>query len=180
MARPVKKTVDMELGVTVAEAAELLAVTHAHVHNMSKDGTIPPIENGRLPLKKTVNAYVQHCRGERKKNTVAGNRTGLIEEQTRKLKLENDAKEGLICDTDSVVDLSKTFVGAVQSELANWPARVTRDPSLRASLEKEVAASMSRIKDSVIKATNEIFASSDETEDEPIEDEEDDEILSEA
>lgn len=171
-----KGTLDLNTPVSAQTLADLVGLNRVQIFNLVRDGTLPPLEDSVMPLAKAVQAYVQHCRGERKKHSQTTQRAGLLEEQTRKLRLDNDVKEGTLCDTENVFDLTKVFVGTVQSELANWSARVSKDPTMRAAVEKEVVQSLERIKTAVMKATEEIFAddpvedAEEETDEEPLED----------
>lgn len=170
-----KGTLDLETPVTAQTFGELVGLNRISVFNLCRDGTLPALENSVMPLGAAMKAYVQHCKGERKKHSQTNQRAGLLEEQTRKLRLDNDLKEGTLCDTEHLFNSMKTFVGLVQSEMANWSARASKDPAVRAAIEKEVVQSLERIKVGCIKAVEDIFA------DEAVEDadESDDEESSE-
>lgn len=146
----------------IDEAAGLLGITRQRLAQIQKSGHIPP--GTTLPLCHWVRGHAESLKRQGRPGSDV--KTALVEEQTRRLRLENDTTEGNLVDMELVIDLTKIWAGAVQSELANWSARITRDPKLRAQIDDQADQSLRRIGATVEKASAELFGPLDDGDDE--------------
>lgn len=152
---------ELPLETTTEEVAKVCGVSVHQIWSYQRDGVCPRGKSkGRSPLHATVQGIIKHNQSLARAKGRGDAKGALVEEQTRKLKLENDVKEGLLVDMALAVEAVKTLAGVVQSELANWPARMTRN-----NPEMEVAASLDRIRKTADDAINDLLGVVDEMED---------------
>lgn len=154
--------------ISTTDLAGLFSVSPQRVRDLAREGIIPRASSnggnrggGLYPFGESVRGYLAFVNRTPK---TAG-KDALIAEQTRKLRLENDTREAEICDTVAVIALADAMIGAVESEVADFPKRATKDRELRARLEREIDASVARIKVGMAAVLNEALVAGEIEED---------------
>jgi len=157
---------DFDQIITTEEAGTLLGVSQRRINQLIAEQYIERVKTGRVRLSAAVRGYARSLKAQ-PGGTNADAQRDLARARAEKIALEIALAKRELVETESVINLAQSFVGAVVSELGNWSARTTRDANLRVLIDREVAASLACIQATVRKATDEIFADGDEEGDAP-------------
>ncbi len=114
--------------VTATVAARLMGVSPQTIARMVGDGRLSKKSNGKFDLETVFTQYIAYLTGSADAK-IPGSRAALLQQQERKLKLENDQREGkliLLTDASSLfaewchrIKIGITAIpGRVASELA--------------------------------------------------------------
>src|SRR3989442_1116817 len=109
--------------VSQGEFAKLLGVSKAHISKLVSDGWLRPVEGRRLDPGQAMRGYVEHLRVGRYAQRVADRRTKLIEQQERRLKLQNDVEAGLLMPVEEHEEAVKAILGSLAVSLNGFGAR---------------------------------------------------------
>jgi hypothetical protein len=139
----------------------LLNLTEQRVHQLVKAGIIPRADRGQYQLAPTVAAYVRYLQEQvqaRGKPAEQQSRLALRSEQQRRLKLENDEREGRLIPFDhaqAITDeIAATFVmclEALPGRLAGELAGMDQPSLIRGRLKAEVYAIRTQVADRIEK-----------------------------
>lgn len=133
--------------VSAAEFARFLGVSRAHISKLLKNGVLKPLPGRGFDLATAVRGYIAYLKAGIASARVANQRAGYLLEQARRLRIQNDMREGklmLIGDHDAVL---MVVLNTVRQGALNLPGRCAKrisdikEPSeIKALLDAEVDA----------------------------------------
>lgn len=112
---------------------------------MIADQFIPRAKPGRVKLGEAVKGYARALKAQ-PGGTNADAQRDLARRRAEKIEIEIAKEKGELVDLSICIALQQMLAGAIVSELSNWSARVSRDDKVRAAIDREVAASLDRIR----------------------------------
>jgi phage terminase Nu1 subunit (DNA packaging protein) len=130
--------------VTATAMAALLQIDRALVGRMAADGILPRGADGRFDPIAAMSAYIKHLRTKARERSQSAAHSILQEARAEEIRLRTAERlRELIEMTDALAAIDSTF-GTIKSEMSGIPARVTRDLSMRRTIEKELDGVLSR------------------------------------
>lgn len=131
--------------ITLDVAGRLLMIGPERIRQLNKAGYIPIPKRGFTTIVGAVQGYIRFLKDEDRKATATGAleraREAKVRETEQKI-AERDRRLIPIEDAELAMDL---LVGKVAEELDGQAARITRDMSLRRSIEADVHGAKTRI-----------------------------------
>lgn len=131
--------------VSLPQIARLLTITDRRVQQLAKEGYIPKPSRGMYSLVGAVQGYIRFLRDEQRKGSQAEN--GL--KATRQAEIEMrmaEKRRDLVSRSEANAAMDQV-VGEINEQFGGFPARVTRDASLRREIEKALDVSINAIAD---------------------------------
>lgn len=133
----------------------LLGITERWVRHLETQGFIVKASYGKYDLAESIQGYVRYVRESEVDgaDTPASTSREMFEaERARKLKLENDQKEGLLVETPDALAAVDLIFGEVRTSLAGLPGRITDDVAERRRIEDVIDHLLADIADRMAKA----------------------------
>jgi len=124
--------------IGVATAAQLLKVTPRTVQKLTKDGWIEKAGHGQYSLVNVVQGYISYQQSRIDELSRKNADKNVSTERYRRLKTENDLREGKLIEVTEARAMLQSHAGTVRSRLTSLPARLTRDKSQRAKARREI------------------------------------------
>jgi len=136
----------------VNDIAEILNVSDRWIQKLSKEGVIPKPVKGEYELGATVKAYVGFLQGKVSGDEVAQVRKAVEDEKLRKIRLENDAREGNVIYVDEARHIInemaasvKLFTNSIPGRMANELAIVSEPAIIKKMLLNEIRSAQESI-----------------------------------
>jgi phage terminase Nu1 subunit (DNA packaging protein) len=157
---------DLDALLTTDEAGDLLGLTGRRILQLIQDGYVARAQRGRVKLRDLVRGYGKSLKAGAEGGTNADAQAALARKRAEMLEIEIAKKRNELVDVDLCISLQQMLAGAVVAELANWSSRVTKDAALRAAIDREVSASLDRIRQTAERGASELFGPLDGDDDE--------------
>ena len=116
---------------------------------------------GDWPHPETICAIVMDLRARAKKGS-AGARNKVARLKAAELQQRIDIRAGALVPIEDAEEMVEKWAGAIRSELGGVPARVTRDVTLRRTIEREINGALTRVMEIVAPPEDEQLGSEDE------------------
>lgn len=116
----------------------MLGLTTRRITQLVSEGWIRKSARNSITLKDGVQGYIAFLEDRHNKTKASTTDDELRAERARKLRLENDHREGQLIEMEEALHSIDVGFGAVRVGLAAVPARVTRDLALRQTIEDEI------------------------------------------
>lgn len=126
--------------------------TDRWLRELADRGFIVRAGRGLYDLKKSVQGYVRFIRETEVAAATTPERGGLDAERTRKLRLENDEREGRLVDTGLALNAVDAIAGMIRTDLAGLPARISEDVTIRRRAEDAIDTVLAGLADRFTKA----------------------------
>jgi phage terminase Nu1 subunit (DNA packaging protein) len=141
--------------LTAAELGDWLGLTPNRVHALGRDGVLPRTPDKTYPLRESVAAYCDHCRGLAKGKAtdkeLAEEKIRLAREQADKIALQNAAARGELLDSRTVAQEWAGVITDLRAAVLAVPSRVASslgfDREQTAALDSEIRDAMEAIAD---------------------------------
>lgn len=124
--------------VTSQALGKLLDLTPQRINQLAAEGWIRKSGRNAITLKDGIKGYLAFLEDRQQKATASTTDDELRAERARKLRLENDHREGQLIEMEEAMLSIDIGFGAVRVGLAAVPARVTRDLALRQKIDDEI------------------------------------------
>jgi len=108
--------------VTGTDLAKILGLSKGRVSQLKDDGVLVA-RSGKYDVAEAVQGYIAFLESGPANAEVAAHRARLIGEQTRRLKLANDEKEGQLIDVEKVRLVMSAGVTGCMNALESVPGR---------------------------------------------------------
>lgn len=135
--------------VPAAQAAKLIMVTPQWLRQLSAQGYIPVADKGHYPLVAVVQGYVKFLKDDERRTSKSASVSRMQEAKTAEIEMRLAEKRRELMPIEDAQAAIDVIIGKVRDEFSGLPARVTRDMTLRRSLEAETNASLNRITNAV-------------------------------
>ena len=141
-----KKTKATRAGMlTTTQAARLLMVTDQWIRDLSKKGYIPAPDGGFVPLVETVQGYIRWLKDEERRTSKTAAASAVQQARADEIRLRIAREQGKLIDLEDTERAFADILGAWRGELAGLPGAVTRDLTLRSSIESYIDGMCSRL-----------------------------------
>lgn len=110
--------------VGTAELAHFLGLSGERIRTLKHEGVLTETARGKYDLAASVQSYVKWVGGGRARKHTENRRDDLIEEQRRRLQIENDHKEGRLVDLDFVGGVIDEAMILIRTQLDGQPGRM--------------------------------------------------------
>jgi hypothetical protein len=100
--------------------------------------------NGKYTHPETICAIVMDLRARAKKGS-AGARNKLAQLKAAELLQRIEIRAGALVPMEDAEEMVEKWAGAIRSELGSVPARVTRDLTMRRTIEHEINEALTRV-----------------------------------
>lgn len=131
------------------------------LRKLASDGVIPPAVGGRYPAQQAVLGYVNWLKSEDRRGAKAAAENGLRAARQREVELRIAREEGRLVDMEDVEAVVAHVFGTLRAELSGVPAAVSRDRSVRASVEQAINGALSRCSGRIAEACEALRAGRD-------------------
>ena len=139
--------------LTASELGDWLGLTPNRVHALGRDGVLPRTPEKSYPLRESVAAYCDHCRGLAKGKAtdkeLAEEKIRLAREQADKIALQNAAARGELLDSRIVASEWRSIVTDLRAAVLAVPSRVASELGFnrkeKIALDSEIRAAMEMI-----------------------------------
>jgi len=133
--------------ITTAVACELLGLTEARLRALEGEGWIKRIGKNQWPLVAIMQGYLRFLRADGRRTNKSAAESRVRDARAREIEIRTAEHMRRLIQIDEALATVDTVCGAVRTELAGLPARITRDLTLRGKIEMELNGSLSRIAD---------------------------------
>jgi hypothetical protein len=133
--------------ITTADVSQLLVLTEARLRALEIDGWIKRIGPNQWPLVATMQGYLGFLRADGRRTSKSAAESRVRDARAREIEIRIAERMRRLIQIDDALETVDAVCGAVRTELAGLPARITRDLSLRNKIEQEANESLSRIAD---------------------------------
>jgi len=133
--------------ITTADASQLLALTEARLRALENDGWIERIGPNQWPLVATMQGYLGFLRADGRRTSKSAAESRVRDARAREIEIRVAERIRRLIQIDDALETLDAVCGAVRTELAGLPARITRDLSIRNKIEQEANESLTRIAD---------------------------------
>ena len=131
--------------MTLAQASTLLMVSDQWVRDLAKKGYVPAPERGMVPLVATVQGYIRWLKDEERRTSKTAAASAVQQARAEEIRLRIAREQGKLIDLEDTERAFADILGAWRGELAGLPGAVTRDLTLRASIEQYIDGMCSRL-----------------------------------
>lgn len=126
---------DLTEQVPLAEMAELLGISAERIRQLAKLGYIAQTVRGKVPLGAAVRGYIKSLRDDIKRNSGTESAARLQDERARMLALKREQLEGSLIPLEEHIAIGDATIGALRTNLATLPSRLSSDPAERRRIE---------------------------------------------
>lgn len=112
---------------SVNTIAKLLNITERRVQQLAKEGVIPKPIKGEYDLVGSVQGYVTYLQEKVKGADIAASRRTFEQERIRKIRMENDEREGRLLQFDDVKNALNEMMVLLRGQLESIPGRVASE-----------------------------------------------------
>lgn len=145
MAKKGSRAVGSIVGVGQATLGKHLDISQVRVAQFVADGTFLKLPNGKLDKDDCRIRYIRWLRDETRKSSQSVSASRVQTARAEKIEQEIARDRRDLIPADEVCDFLTETVGTFRSELAGVPAASTRDPDIRAVMEKNLDAAVDRL-----------------------------------
>lgn len=141
--------------ITVAQAARVLTVSETMVRKLCRDGHVPRLPDGRVPIVGAVQGYIRFLADDARRAAKSASASGLQDAKTAEVHARIAQKHQELMPIEDAEAALDDVLATVQVRLAGLTARITRDPQLRRLVQKqfnEAIAEMQVARDEAVDA----------------------------
>lgn len=136
--------------INTEQAARLLMKSAERVRQLAKEGWITQAgsaQDRRYRLLDVVQGYIRFRDDEDRRTNKSAAHSRITDARSREVELKNAQREGRLIELDEAVAVIEAVIGLLRSLLSGLAARVTRDLSLRRTIETAVNDILNNISD---------------------------------
>jgi phage terminase Nu1 subunit (DNA packaging protein) len=93
-----------------------------------------------------VQGYINWLKDENRRATITKSVSRVQEARANEIELRTAREKRDLIHVDDLIPLFSDVLGTLRSELSGLPAAVTRDPELRAKVEKELDVRIAKVR----------------------------------
>lgn len=144
---PPKPAATIREEISLKELADLCNLTERRVNQLSDAGVFVKLGRGLFRRSGVAGAYADYrVKSEMdRRSDGATSRDQFEAERARKLKMENDRREGLLIETPEALAALDVMVGDLRTALSAIPSRYTGDVGERRRLEDEIDKALGQL-----------------------------------
>src|SRR5262245_14744717 len=127
-------------GVNQATLGKHLDISQTRVAQFVADETFPKLPNGKLDKDDCRIRYIRWLRDETRKSSASVSASRVQVARAEQIEQQTAKERRDLIPAEEVTDFLTETVGTLRSELAGVPAASTREPAVRAAIEKSLDA----------------------------------------
>jgi len=131
------------------------------MRQLIQNGYVPKLPNGRIRKFESAAGWIKWLRDEARRSTKTSAESKVKEVRAREIELRIAQRERDLIPIEEALAFASDLCGAVRTNIDSIPARVTRDLSVRRTIEKEVNDALKRISDRAAELGQAIRSGSD-------------------
>lgn len=138
-----------KLPATVSEAtlAVLLGIAPRTLRDAAKAGAVVRAGRGGYDLAGSIAGYVRHIRSSVETRDTATNRLRSTKNEIAELALAERRRQVIeTAEAEAIID---TVIGKIHAEFSGLPRRISRDPTMISTIDREVTTSLNRVADAL-------------------------------
>jgi hypothetical protein len=129
-----------------ATACRLIMITAPWLGKLVKDGFVKKLGTNRYRVIDVVQGYINWLKDENRRATITKSVSRVQEARANEIELRTAREKRDLIHVDDLIPLFSDVLGTLRSELSGLPAAVTRDPELRAKVEKELDVRIAKVR----------------------------------
>ena len=145
-------------GLSGPDLAAECDITRQRVGQLESEGVFKRNAVGRFDRRTNVVAYIRRIRDETRHTGQSPEAKRLAEAKARAFELRNGQAEGKLIEACDCHDVVTEIFGAWAAELIGVPAAASRDPAVRADIERALEFANGRAREKVLKLGEDIAA----------------------
>jgi len=122
--------------IPIEQASKLLMIGAERIRQHIKDGFIPRATRGKVSLVGAVQGRLRFLEEQLQKSTQASGANKVRDAREREINLRIAKEENRLIEFDEAQGVLDELIGDFKAALAGLPARVTKDPVLRVTIER--------------------------------------------
>ncbi|MGY3130103.1 hypothetical protein ACVWZM_000785 [Bradyrhizobium sp. USDA 4501] len=146
--------------VSVTEFAAFADYTPTYIRQLQREGSLPRGSRGMIPFIAGVRALIRFLRDSERRSSKSAADSRVRDARAREIELRNLENERRLVQIEDVNGLVDEMVGTFRSELAGLAPRVTRDLSLRRTIDRALHDILHRLADAFNEKAHLLGASS--------------------
>ncbi|MCA1419480.1 hypothetical protein [Bradyrhizobium sp. BRP23] len=133
--------------VSVTEFAAFADYTPTYIRQLQREGSLPRGSRGMIPFIAGVRALIRFLRDSERRSSKTAADSRVRDARAREIELRNLENERRLVQVEDVNGLVDEMVGTFRSELAGLAPRVTRDLTLRRTIDRALHDILHRLAD---------------------------------
>jgi hypothetical protein len=126
------------LVISTNQAGVLLKLTQPRLSQLEQAGWIARVGPGRWRLIDLIQGYVGSLKDETKRSSQTATLSAVQAARAREIEMRIAREEHKLIDLDEALSVLDEIVGGMKSDFDGLAASVTRDPTLRSTIEVKV------------------------------------------
>lgn len=131
-------------GVNQATLGKHLDISQTRVAQFVADGTFVTLPNGKLDKDDCRIRYIRWLRDETRKSSASVSASRVQVARAEQIELQTAKELRDVIPIEEITDFLTETIGTLRSELSGVAAASTRDPAVRAEIEKNLDAAIER------------------------------------
>jgi len=131
--------------VDVVKFAAFVRYTPTYIRQLQRDGVLPKGSRGEIPFLAGISALIQFLRAEERRSSKSAADTRVRDARARVYELQAAERERRLIEFSEALEFVDRIVGMFRAELSGLPARVTRDLTLRRTIEQALNELLDRL-----------------------------------
>ncbi|MCX5513374.1 hypothetical protein C3941_00140 [Kaistia algarum] len=123
--------------LTVAQAARLLEVSETWVRRLRRDGYLPRLPDGRLPIVAAVQGYIRFLQDDERRASKSAATHRLQEAKAEEVRARIAQKYDELMPIEDAEAVLDDLLTTVRARLAGLPAKITSDPATHSRIKQE-------------------------------------------
>jgi hypothetical protein len=145
MAKPAKDQPPLGPGECNSDTGcKLIKVTPQWFNTLKRQGVFKPISSNRYRVIEIVHGYIDYLKDENRASTKTASASRVQDARAAQIEMQTAKELRDLIPKDEVCDFLTEATGTFRAELAGVPAASSRDPEVRAEIEKNLDAAIER------------------------------------
>lgn len=123
---------------------KLLMITQQWFNKLVRDGWIKKAGKNRYRVVDVVQGYVKYLQDENRRATKSASASRVQDARAQQIEMQMAKEQRELIPIEDVAAFLSDTLGALRSELTGVPAASSRDPAVRAEIEKNQDAAIER------------------------------------
>lgn len=131
--------------LSTQQAAALLMVTETYIRQLAAQGVFPKATRGQYALVPLVQGYIKWLRDEDRRSSKSAAQSRVQDARAAEIELRTAERKRQVIPQEDCFAIVSNIVALTREHFDGLPARITRDVTLRATIEQEVDGALTSI-----------------------------------
>lgn len=147
-----------EIELNSAESSRLLGITQQYFNQVVRGGWIKAKGRNRYRLVDVVQGYKAYLLDEGRRMSKSAEASRVQTARADQIELQTAKELGELITVEDMLAFLSDTLGALRAEFSGFPAACSRDPAIRAAIEKQLDACIAKCRDAFAGAGDRIAA----------------------